>query len=126
MQDNQKIKDFIADWFSRFDRLDPIEAFLPDLAPDVDWDMPDADLSLTGHDRFKAWYEAILNTFERPTEHEISNIEIADGSLSFYVVLRARFKNGGSIEAKVREEWRFDVRPDGSPLLTHYKAIFPN
>ena len=44
---------FIADWFARLDRLDPIEAFLPDLHPEVHWDMPGVDLSLRGHDRVR-------------------------------------------------------------------------
>ena len=113
---------FIADWFARFDRLEPIEAFLPDLHPQVHWDMPDIDLSLTGHDRVRAWYIGVLETLQRPTEHHVSNIRVGDGTASFEVLLRARTFDGQLIEARVHEDWRFDFRPDGRPLITHYSA----
>lgn len=113
---------FIADWFARFDRLDPIDAFLPDLHRQVDWDMPDVDPSLSGHDRVRAWYAGVLETFQRPTEHHVSNIRVGDGTASLEVLLRARTFDGQLIEARVREDWRFDIRPDGRPLITHYSA----
>jgi hypothetical protein len=37
--DHTRVRAFIADWFARFDRLAPIDAFLPNLHPQVDWDM---------------------------------------------------------------------------------------
>lgn len=116
------IRSFIADWFARFDRLDPIEAFLPDLHPEVDWDMPDADQGLNGHDRVRAWYSGVLSSFVAPTEHHISDIEIGDGTISFTVLMRARTHDARLIEAHVHEDWRFVLRPDGRPLITHYSA----
>lgn len=122
MTDTSKISGFIADWFARFDRLDPIDAFLPDLHPQVDWDMPDVDRALTGHARVRAWYEGVLATLQRPTEHHVSDIEIGDGRAAFTVLFRARTHDGAQIEARVREHWRFDLQADGRPLITHYSA----
>ncbi|WP_293574224.1 hypothetical protein [Phaeobacter sp.] len=84
--------------------------------------MPDVDLSLSGHARVRAWYDGILEIFQRPTEHHVSNIRVSDGTASFEVLLRARTFDGQLIEARVREDWRFDIRPDGRPLITHYSA----
>ena len=120
MDTNQIIKDFITDWFQRFDRLDPVEAFLPNLAPNVDWNAPDSDLSLTGHDRFKAWYDDILETFERPTTHDVSNVVIGDGVAEFDVKLGARTKAGESVALTAREVWRFQQSEAGQPLITQY------
>ncbi|MCA0907719.1 hypothetical protein LCM27_15055 [Ruegeria marisrubri] len=122
MTQNTEIRAFIADWFARFDRLDPIDAFLADLHPDVDWDMPDADPRLSGHARVRAWYAGVLETFQSPTEHHASDIETGDGWASFNVLFRARTHAGDTVEAHVREDWRFDTRPDGRPLITHYSA----
>ena len=124
MTDNPEIRAFIADWFSRFDRLDPIEAFLGDLHPDVDWDMPDVDTALSGHDRVCAWYAAVLDTFQRPTEHHVSEIKITPGAAEFEVLFRAKLLGGGTIEARVQENWRYETRPDGRPLITFYTAKF--
>lgn len=122
MTDHSEIRAFIVNWFARFDRLDPIEAFLPDLHPDVDWDMPDADISLKGHDRVRAWYAGILETLQRPTEHHISKVEVTSNTAQFEVLFRAKTVTGDQIEAYVQEYWRFDTRPDGNPLITSYSA----
>ncbi|WP_170328486.1 hypothetical protein [Ruegeria arenilitoris] len=122
MANDTQIRDFIADWFARFDRLDPIDAFLPDLHPQVDWDMPDTDRTLPGHDRVRAWYAGVLATLQSPTEHRVSDISVGDGAASFTVLFRARTFGGDTIEANVREDWRFDIRPDGRPYITHYSA----
>lgn len=120
--DYAKTRAFVADWFHRFDRLDPIDAFLPDLHPDVDWDMMDVDRTLTGHGRVRAWYAGVLQSFQAPTEHHVSNLAIGDGKLSFNVLFRARTFDSTLIEANVREQWQFDTRPDGRPLITKYSA----
>lgn len=122
MTDVAKITDFIADWFARFDRLDPVEAFLRDLHPQVNWEMPDADSRLNGHARVRAWYAGVLDTLQRPTEHHVSNIEIDPGQARFTVLFRARTQDGTQIEARVREHWRYDLQPDGRPLITSYSA----
>lgn len=90
MTDYPEIRSFIADWFARFDRLDPIDAFLLDFHPDVDWDMPDVDTTLSGHDRVRAWYRGVLETLQRPTEHHVSKIAIEPGTARFEVLFRAR------------------------------------
>lgn len=124
MTDYPEIRAFIADCFSRFDRLDPIEAFLGDLHPGVDWNMPDIDPALTGYDRVRAWYVGVLETLQRPTEHHISKIKITPGAAEFEVLFRAKTVGGDSIEARVQENWRFDIRPDGRPVITFYTAKF--
>ncbi|WP_425085065.1 nuclear transport factor 2 family protein [Ruegeria profundi] len=122
MTNYPEIRGFIADWFARLDRLDPIDAFLPDLHPDVDWDMPDIDTTLSGHDRVRAWYRGVLETLKRPTEHHVSKITITPGAAQFEVLFRATTIAGDHIEARVQEDWRFETRPDGRPLITHYSA----
>jgi hypothetical protein len=124
MTDYPDIRRFIADWFVRFDRLDPIEAFLPDLHPNVNWDMPDVDTTLSGHDRVRAWYRGVLETLQRPTEHHVSNVAITPGVAQFEVLFRATTVAGERLEARVQENWRFETRPNGSPLITHYSAKF--
>ncbi len=124
MNDYPEIRGFIADWFARFDRLDPIEMFLRNLHPEVAWEMPDADNSLTGHDRVRAWYAEVLKTLQRPTEHHVSKIDISPDTARFEVLFRARTFSGEPIEARVQESWRFDTRPDGRPLITSYSAKF--
>lgn len=124
MTDYPEIRLFIADWFARFDRLDPIDAFLPDLHPDVHWDMPDVDTTLNGHDRVRAWYRGALANLQRPTEHHVSNVAITPGAAQFDVLFRAATVAGERLEARVRENWRFETRPDGRPLITHYSATF--
>ncbi len=124
MTDYPEIRSFIADWFARFDRLDPIDAFLPDLHPDVDWDMPDVDTALSGHDRVRAWYRGVLEALQRPTEHHISKVEIKPDTAQFEVLFCATTVSGDHIEARVQEHWRFETRPDGRPLITHYSARF--
>ncbi|PSL19380.1 hypothetical protein [Shimia abyssi] len=118
----QIVRAFIADWFSRFDRLEPIDAFLPDLHPQVDWDMMDVDRSLFGHDRVRAWYVGVLQTLKAPTEHHVSDIEVGDGEASFNVLFRAKTYDGATIQANVHERWCFDIRADGRPLITKYTA----
>lgn len=122
--DYPEIRGFIADWFARFDRLDPIDAFLPDLHPDVEWDTPDIDTALGGHDRVRAWYRGVLETLQRPTEHHVSKIVIKPGAAQFEVLFRATTVAGDLIEASVQEDWRFETRADGRPLITHYSAKF--
>lgn len=122
MQTETRMKAFIADWFGRFDRLDPVEAFLPDLHPDVDWDMEDADRSLHGHARFKAWYAQILKTLQAPTEHEISDIRLSGNTVTFRVAVRARLMDGTPISLTAAERWTFALREDGAPLITAYAA----
>lgn len=122
MTEYPELEGFIADWFARFDRLDPIDAFLPDLHPQVVWDMPDIDRALNGHARVRAWYDGVLATLQRPTEHHVGDIDIGNGRAAFTVLFRARTHDGTLIEARVREHWRFDLRPDGKPLITHYSA----
>ncbi len=124
MNNYPEIRGFIADWFAQFDRLDPIEAFLPNLHPEVDWDMPDVDTTLNGHDRVCAWYRGVLETLQRPTEHHVSKVEIRPGAAKFEVLFRATTVAGDHIEARVQENWRFETRPDGRPLITHYSAQF--
>ena len=124
MPDYPEIRSFIADWFARFDRLDPIGEFLPDLHPDVHWDMPDVDTTLSGHDRVRAWYRGVLETLQRPTEHHVSKVAIKPGAAQFEVLFRATTVAGEQIEARVQENWRFETRPDGRPLITHYSAKF--
>ena len=116
------ISAFIADWFARFDRLAPLDTFLPNLHPQVDWDMPHVDRSLSGHNRVRAWYANVVETFQRPTEHHISNLSVSATAASFEVLFRARTFDGQLIVARVQEAWRFDIMPDGSPLITHYSA----
>ena len=122
MSTSPDVPAFIADWFARFDRLDPIGSFLPDLHPNVHWDMPDVDPALTGHQRVRAWYHGVLETFQRPTEHHVSNIQYDETSATFEVLFRARTFAGEIVEAHVREHWRFEIRPNGRPLITHYTA----
>lgn len=124
MDQHEALLAFISDWFKRFDRLDPIDAFLPDLHPQVEWDMPDVDRSLTGHDRVRAWYTGVLETFRAPTEHHISDIDVQDGKVTFKVLFRAHTFAGEVVEASVRENWRFETRTDGRPLITHYSVKF--
>lgn len=111
--DYPEIRGFIADWFARFDRLDPIDAFLPDI-----------DTALGGHDRVRAWYRGVLETLLRPTEHHVSKIVIKPGAAQFEVLFRATTVAGDLIEASVQEDWRFETRADGRPLITHYSAKF--
>jgi hypothetical protein len=113
---------FITDWFQRFDRLDPPEAFLPNLAPDVEWDMPDIDPGLHGHNRFLAWYAGIRDLLEAPTEHRISGIALQGNSVSFTAAVAARTKSGEHLELTAEETWQFRFREDGEPLITHYSA----
>ncbi|UWQ90854.1 hypothetical protein K3727_19220 [Rhodobacteraceae bacterium M382] len=120
--DHTIVRAFIADWFARFDRLEPVDAFLSDLHPQVGWDMIDIDRTLSGHDRVRSWYQGVLNTFQAPTEHHVSDIEIGEGKVSFTVLFRANTFDGTTVEANVREHWRFDTRPDGRPLITTYTA----
>lgn len=122
MTPDKQIHNFIADWFARFDRLDPIDVFLTDLHPLVEWDMPDADPALSGHERVRAWYAGVLNTLLAPTEHHVSNIKVGDKTVSFTVLFCAQTYQGDKIEARVQENWRFEIRPDGRPLITHYSA----
>ncbi|NOD36499.1 MULTISPECIES: nuclear transport factor 2 family protein [unclassified Ruegeria] len=122
MNDYPEIRSFITDWFAGFDRLDPIDAFLQDLHPDVDWDMPDIDAALIGHERVRAWYAKVLATLQSPTEHHVSNIEITPDAAQFEVLFRAQTIAGEAIEARVQENWRFDVRPNGRPFITSYSA----
>lgn len=114
------IRAFVADWFSRFDRLDPPSHFLPNLAQDVHWNAPDSDLALHGHERFLAWYEDVLATFERPTEHDIINIVEADGAVSFDVQLRAITQAGERVVVNAHESWRYEIEASGTPIITHY------
>lgn len=116
------IYDFIADWFARFDRLDPIEAFLSDLHPQVEWDMLDVDRNLNGHDRVRSWYAGVLETFQAPTEHHVSDIKVSRNQVTFIVLFRATTFQGEILELRVLEHWRFDQRPNGRPLITHYSA----
>lgn len=122
--DHTLIWAFIADWFTRFDRLEPIDAFLSDLHPQVDWDMPDVDRSLAGHDRVRSWYKGVLETFQSPTEHHVSDIQISEGKATFTVLFRAKTFDETTVEANVREHWHFDIRPGGRPLITTYTAEF--
>ncbi|MEM9629750.1 MAG: NAD(P)H-dependent oxidoreductase [Pseudomonadota bacterium] len=122
MSNEAVMKTFIADWFQRFDRLDPPEAFLKDLDRNVEWDMPNVSPSLHGHDRFLDWYAGVLESFEAPTEHHVSKIALDSGTAEFEVLFRARLKDGSSVEARVREQWRYILRPEGQPLITHYSA----
>ncbi len=116
------IKRFLSDWFGRFDRLEPIEVFLPDLHPDVVWDMEGIDENLHGHARVKAWYAGILAQLKTPTEHHLSQIEVDTDTVQFEVLFAAETKEGIKIGGRVKEHWRFETRADGRLLITHYKA----
>ncbi|MES0811816.1 hypothetical protein ABLO27_20170 [Roseibium sp. SCPC15] len=122
MSNEAAMRAFITDWFQRFDRLDPPEAFLEDLDPNVEWNMPDVSVSLSGHERFLDWYAGVLESFEAPTEHHVSKISAGRSSADFEVLFRARLKNGSCVEMKVREQWQYVLRPDGQPLITRYSA----
>jgi len=122
MTHETEIRAFVADWFARFDRLEPIDAFLTDLHPNVVWDMPGIDLALAGHARVRDWYAGVLKTFESPTEHHVSQLEIGAETVSFNVLFRARTHQGDTVEAHVHEDWRIEIRPDGRPLITQYSA----
>lgn len=120
MERYPEIQAFIADWFQRFDRLDPVDAFLPNLHPDVVWDMPDVNEALHGHARFKDWYAYILNTFARPTVHDLSDIQVTDKEVSFSVELRAKLLDGSALNVTAHEQWRYEIDRDGQPIITHY------
>ena len=120
--DFPEIRAFIVEWFQRFDRLDPIDVFLPDLHPEVVWDMPDVDRTLSGHARERDWYETVQAALQRPTEHHVSKIKIASDTAEFEVLFRARNVSGSALEVRVQESWRFERRPDGRPLITYYSA----
>jgi ketosteroid isomerase-like protein len=111
---------FIANWFARFDRLDPVDAFLPNLHPDVIWDMPDIDASLHGHDRFRAWYATVLSTFTSPTTHRLSDIHITENEVRFTVEMHANLLDGAPVHITAKEHWRYSLTAAGSPLITHY------
>ncbi|MBE1284169.1 MAG: hypothetical protein GJ676_12735 [Rhodobacteraceae bacterium] len=125
MKDTTNVTSFIADWFERFDQLAPIGSFLPDLHPQVHWDMPDTDPDLHGHDRVRDWYDKVLATFTRPTEHHVTDIQVSDHDATFNVLFRGRTHQGELIELSVRETWRFEIRADGRPLITQYSASLP-
>ncbi|MEX0277893.1 MAG: hypothetical protein AB3N19_10270 [Ruegeria sp.] len=120
MPNDTNIRAFIADWFARFDRLDPIEAFLPDLHPDVERNMPDLDTDLTGHDRVRLCYAGVLETLRKPTEHHVSEADVTPGTTSFEVLFRAKTKTGNRDEAPVSVDWQFAIRSDGRPPKAAY------
>ncbi|PLK70268.1 hypothetical protein C0V73_12875 [Rhizobium sp. TH135] len=122
MDKKQIMYNFITDWFYRFDRLDPVDAFLPNLHPDVEWDMPDVDRTLHGHARFRAWYVGVLASFLRPTQHDLSEIDVQEGTVSFKVRLRAQLAQGSHVDVTAREIWRYQLSEEGFPLLTHYSV----
>ncbi len=116
------VRDFVIEWFGKFDQLAPAEDFIPYLDPMVDWDMPDADPSLFGHEKFRAWYASILDSFVPPCIHDISDVQISHNTLCFAARFRGNLKVGGQIDARVRETWKYTLRPDGTPNITHYKV----
>lgn len=120
MTQHHQMRAFIEDWFRRFDRLDPVDAFLPNLHHDVVWDMPDIDHDLHGHARFKAWYEQVLSTFAPPTVHDLHDIQITENEVRFSVELRARQLDGTPFHVTAKERWRYSLTSAGVPLITHY------
>lgn len=120
MPDDTNIRAFIADWFARFDRLNPIEAFLPDSHPGVEWNMPDLDTDLTGHDRVRLSYAGVLETPRKPTEHYVSEADVTPGTASFEVLFRAKTNTGNRVVAPVRVDWQFAIRSEGRPHKAAY------
>ncbi|WP_068113454.1 hypothetical protein [Tropicimonas marinistellae] len=111
--------EFIDGWFRNLDQLVPAAVFLANLDPEVEWNMEDAVRSLSGHDRFRARY---AGTVAPRCIHDISEGEVADGTARFTARFRGELKVGGKIDARVRETWACEMRPDGSPNITHNKA----
>lgn len=118
---------FVADWFARFDRLAPADAFMPDLAPDVVWQMDGVDTTLHGHARFDAWYAGILTWLAAPTVHTVGPLHITkdptrDGAsfdVRFHVRVTGNTLAGDPVDLRAVEAWRVRQRPSGRPLITH-------
>ncbi|MDD7911531.1 nuclear transport factor 2 family protein [Pseudovibrio exalbescens] len=122
MTHEDPIRLFIAQWFRRLDRLDPPETFLPFLDPEVEWNLPDADHTLHGHDRFLAWYQSILDVVEPPCTHHVSNIVVDKDTVEFDVCVEARLVSGQVMHERAHETWLFTTTAGGSISIKRYSA----
>jgi ketosteroid isomerase-like protein len=70
----ETVNQLVKDWYDALDRHDPVELVLPYLASNgLTMKFPEA--TLTGHDDFRAWYDAVIARFF-DEEHVLKQVEV--------------------------------------------------
>lgn len=126
----EKIRQFVADWFEQFDQLpEGDEFFTQRLAPDVNWNMPEGKFK--GHQGFSAWYEIARRTFKPGCDHQVEQIEVSQTEDGYQAELRIRLLaetfpespfNGEAINLLVNETWQVTLDEHGAVTIHDYQV----
>ena len=84
-----EVKQFAADWYSKLDVHAPVEEYVPLLAEDnVEMRFP--EVTVTGFDGFKGWYEKVVRIFfdEVHTLKKVEPKPISNGRIEVKVVVK--------------------------------------
>ncbi|MFA8343712.1 MAG: NAD(P)H-dependent oxidoreductase [Rhodothermaceae bacterium] len=124
-----RIKEFISEWFSKFDMLEETGYFIRHIYPDAKFVFPEGEF--VGHQGFADWYNKILNKFEAPVKHEISDIKITDMgnskfNVSLNITLESKKKDGLPFSQKISENWNIVLQDEDLVKISEYKALAVN
>lgn len=84
-----EVKQFAADWYSKLDVHAPVEEYVPLLAEEnVEMRFP--EVTVTGFDGFKEWYEKVVRIFfdEIHTLKKVEPKPISNGKIEVKVVVK--------------------------------------
>lgn len=118
----EKIKSFIYEWFSNFDKLADDGYFNSFIANGCLLKFPEGEF--IGHEGFSEWYKNIKETIKPGNQHSVESISISEEN-GFYMIdlsvkMKAEKTSGESIQLNVKENWKIEITRDARIKLHHY------
>ncbi|MBD0402757.1 NAD(P)H-dependent oxidoreductase [Flammeovirga sp. EKP202] len=118
----QKIKDFIKEWFAQFDVLGDEGYFTNHLLKDTVLQFPEG--KFIGHEGFKEWYDGIRQTIKPNNKHSVKSIVVTESNglynVDLNVSLEAELTSGESLNLNVKEDWKVEITRDGRVKIHEY------
>ncbi|NME67372.1 NAD(P)H-dependent oxidoreductase [Flammeovirga aprica] len=118
----QKIKDFIKDWFAQFDVLGDEGYFTNHLLKETVLKFPEGEFR--GHEGFKEWYDGIRKTIKPDNKHTIKSIVVTESNglynVDLNVSLEAETVSGEALNLNVKEDWKVEITRDDRMKIHEY------
>lgn len=123
------ITEFVKEWFSKFDILEESGYFIRHIYPDAKFQFSEKEFK--GHAGFISWYKGVLERFESPMKHNVSELNIKQidknkFAVSLNIEMEGKKRDGTIYNQKVNENWKIELLDEILVKIEEYKSLDVN
>ena len=119
-----KIREFVKEWFSHFDSFAEQGYFNRYLSNNVRIVFPEGEY--VGHEGFNEWYGQIKTKIKAGSDHRVESINISanggDFNVKLTIKLTAETLEGQKFQTNLRETWKVEITQDKRIKIHEYLA----